>query len=103
MLNFKRYFSGCNLTKRQRRELRKEVYRLTDYFEHVKEIPMQVAYIYEEGQFGVKKNLSRHRKFLKVSAELGSALGQEAYGLFLQENGEHQEALFWLENCDIRI
>ena len=103
MLDFKKYFSGCKLTKRQRRVIRKSVWRLTDYFEFPAEIPLQIGYIYHDagnGFYGVKPNKTRAEKFIKMSAEKGSHLGMEAYGLFLYEKGHYKAALVWLERSD---
>ena len=102
MIDFKKYFSGCKLTKRQRRVIRKSVWKLTDYFEFPEEIPLQIGYIYNDtdGFYGVKPNKTRAEKFIKMSAEKGSHLGMEAYGLFLYEKGDYKAALNWLEKSD---
>ena len=103
MIDFKKYFSGCKLTKRQRRVIRISVWKLTDYFEFPEEIPLQIGYIYSDtdGFYGIKQNKTRAEKFIKMSAEKGSHLGMEAYGLWLYEKGDYKAALVWLERSEI--
>ena len=103
MIDFKKYFSGCKLTKRERRVIRQEISRLTDHFEFPAEIPLQIGYIYSDtgnGFYGVKENKKRAEKFIKMSAEKGSHLGMEAYGLWLYDKGDYKGALIWLEKSD---